>query len=414
MSGVLHRPGARPAGAPAAEEVAAPGFAELVRPLSVQEFLATVHGRAPRHFSGDDARFAALFSFAEMNRLLGMSRLWSDRTCKLVLDGQDLPPQEYCVSGHDREGRAAMLVDARRVEALLARGATVVLDTMESLSPGVRALAHALQSALGGSAICNVYCSFEAHAGFPSHYDTTDVFALHIAGVKRWRVYEGRAEHPVDRPGHSYSYQSAAHHQAARGRVLAEVQMTPGDVLYLPRGQYHDALAVHGASLHLSFGITRATGLDFMAVLAASLADDALLREELPHFDDVAATARHLHRLAARLAQLIEDPGRSAQVALWQRARVLRDLPLAMTLPQRERFVRVRVRRGAGIAWDGAALRVAGSPVALREAHAAAVDWMLAREVFLASELVSVCALDEPGARELLDALAGAGVIEAV
>ena len=235
------------------------GLAALVRPLDPEAFLADVRDREPRHFPGDDARFAQVFSFAELERLLGMWRLWSDRTFKVVLDGRDLPPEEFCTSGHGREGHPAVLVDARRVEALLARGATLVLDAMESLSPGVRAVADALRSALGGSVICNVYCSFESHAGFPSHYDTTEVLALHIAGRKRWRVYRERAEQPLERPGHSYAYQDRAHHERAKGAVLEEVEMTPGDVLYLPRGQYHDALASEGASLHLSFGITRAS-----------------------------------------------------------------------------------------------------------------------------------------------------------
>lgn len=390
------------------------GFAELVRPLEPHDFLGTVLGREPRHFPGGADRFGSLFSFAEMNRLLGMWRLWSERTFKVVLDGRDLAAGEFCVAGHGRQGHPVMLVDARRVEALMARGATVVLDVMESLSPGVRAIAHALQSALGGTAICNVYCSFEAHAGFPSHYDTTDVFALHIAGVKRWRLYEGRAVHPVDRPGHSYAYQSMAHHQSARGRVLAEVEMTPGDVLYLPRGQYHDALAVDGASLHLSFGITRATGLDFMSLLGEALVDEALLREELPHFDDAQATTRHLQRLGAHLAQLLDAPDLAGQVAKWQRARVFRDLPPAMTLPERAPRVRVRVRRGAGIQWNGTALCVLGVALDVDPAARDAVSWLLAREMFLASDLVSEFGLEESAAAALLDRLAAAGAIEPV
>lgn len=390
------------------------GFAELVRPLDPKDFLGTVFGREPRHFPGDADRFGSLFSFTEMNRLLGMWRLWSERTFKVVLDGRDLAAEEFCVAGHSRQGHPVMLVDARRVEALMARGATVVLDMMESLSPGVRGIAHALQSALGGTALCNVYCSFEAHAGFPSHYDTTDVFALHIAGVKRWRVYEGRAVHPVEKPGHSYAYQPMAHHQSARGRVLAEVEMTPGDVLYLPRGQYHDALAVDGASLHLSFGITRATGLDFMSLLGAALVDEPLLREELPHFDDVEATARYLQRLGAHLAHLLDAPDLAGQVTKWQRTRAFRDLPPAMTLPERDPRVRVRVRRGAGIEWDETVLRVHGMALDVQPVERDAITWLLAREMFLASDLVVEYGLEESAARTLLDRLAAAGAIEPV
>ena len=179
------------------------------------------------------------------------------------------------------------------------------------------------------------------------------IFALHIAGEKRWRVYQGRAENPMELSGHSYAYQAREHHERAKGQVLMEVEMTPGDMLYLPRGQYHDALAVSGASLHLSFGITRATGLDFMSVLSNSLPDDEQFRRELPHFDDAPALAAYLRELAARLGELVTDAELAVQVAAWQRERVFRDLPPAMTLPARVPQTRVRVRRGADIGFDG-------------------------------------------------------------
>ena len=81
----------------------------------------------------------------------------------------------------------------------------------------------------------------------------------------------------MQRPGLSYEYQSREHHERAKGALLMELEMTPGDVLYLPRGQYHDALASDGASLHLSFGIGRATVLDFVSVLSQSSPLDTVM-----------------------------------------------------------------------------------------------------------------------------------------
>jgi len=390
------------------------GFEELLRPMTPQAFLGGVMGREPHHFPGDAARFAHLFSFPELNALLGMWRLWSDRTFKVVLDGRDVEPEEFCVSGQGRDGRQALLLSAPRIEALLARGATVVLDVMESLCPQVRELAQALQSALAARVACNAYCSFQAHAGFPSHYDTTDVFAVQVAGTKRWRVYRGRAELPLDLPGYSYSYQPREHHERARGPLLMELEMTPGDVLYLPRGQYHDALASSGASLHLSFGITRPTALDFMSLLSQALPDDPLFRAELPHFDDPRAIAGCLERVAARLSDLVRAPDLAAQVASWQRERVFRNMPPAMELPARAEDTWVRLRRGAGVHRIGGTLVVAGAPLELAPGDAPIVDWMLAREVFRASELCATLGLDPERARSLLDRLAAAGLVEPV
>jgi hypothetical protein len=185
-------------------------------------------------------------------------------------------------------------------------------------------------------------------------------------------------------------------------------------VLYLPRGQYHDALATGGASLHLSFGITRATGLDFTGVLAESLVDDALFRAELPHFDDTPAIASHLAHLGARIAEVAADPQLAAQVAAWQRERVFRDLCPAITVPGREPRVRVRVRRGAGLVWCDGELMVAGRVVPVAAVERPAVEWLLAQDLFFASDLAAVAGMEEDALRSLLDRLADAGAIELV
>jgi hypothetical protein len=390
------------------------GFSELVKPLDPYLFLSSTQGRVARHFPGDEQRFENLFSFSELNRLLGMWRVWTDRSFKVVLDGRVLSGEEFCVAGQDRSGQTALLLSAAKLEPLLERGATVILDTMESLSSEVRELANAMQSALGGTVICNAYCSFAAHAGFVSHFDSTDVFALQISGSKRWRIYEGRAVEPVQRPGHAFSSFSHEHHENAKSKVLAEVMMTPGDVLYLPRGQYHDALAASDASLHLSFGITRATGEDFVGVLVDSLVDDPLFRRELAHFDDHNALVEQLQEIGARLAAMATSPELPAQVASWQRDRVFRDLSSAMQIPARVSQTRVRVRRGAGIEWDGQALRVSGVAALSQPDDAAVVDWMVTREIFLATDLVRVCGLEEDAALLTLERLRNAGLIEPV
>jgi ribosomal protein L16 Arg81 hydroxylase len=110
-----------------------------------------------------------------------------------------------------------------------------VLDLIETLSPGVSTISAALQTATGGVAVCNVYCSWRAHQGFKAHCDSTDVFAIHIEGSKIWRVYEGRADNATDIAGYDYGSFTPEHHVRAKGKLLEEIEMKPGDVLYLPK-----------------------------------------------------------------------------------------------------------------------------------------------------------------------------------
>jgi len=68
--------------------------------------------------------------------------------------------------------------------------------------------------------------------------------------------------------------------------------MKPGDILYLPRGQYHDALTGDRASLHVTFGVAPATGLG----LARPQPDYGLPARQPPAWYSVARKAQVLRR----------------------------------------------------------------------------------------------------------------------
>ena len=374
-------------------------FRELLHPLPAEEFFDKIYRKMAVHVPGHPQKFGHLFSWSEFNRLLNMSKLWSDHTMKMVLDGCDVDAKEFCRPGTTREGNQVMRVDARRATELLRRGATIILDLVETLAPGAASVAASLESVTGAVANGNVYCSWSQHQGFKSHYDTTDVFALHIEGQKTWRLYEGRAHQPVALPGFEFSSFPPEHHAQAKGAILKEVVMTPGDLLYIPRGQYHDALASSGASLHLSFGITRATGHDFLGILMRSLPDDPLFRESLPHFDNVSEHEAHLKRIADRLHGIITQAETSTLMREHQRERSFRDCFSDFALPGRADLELYRVR------WlranlvrenDEWLLRTPSAQAKLSDPESEIAKWALSRDYFNAQCLVETFSDRDP------------------
>ena len=318
-------------------------FCALLDPVTLEEFFGQISGHRPLHIPGKPEKFCNLFSWPEFNRLLNMSKLWSERSMKLVLDGRDVPPDSYSVNGMTREGNRALLPQPPKIEDLLRRGATLILDLVETLSPGIAEVSRALTAGTGSVVVCNAYCSFKAHQGFLAHFDTTDVFALHIEGSKVWRIYEGVAEHPVDLPGYHFSSLTPEEHAGARGRLAMEIEMTPGDLLYRPRGQYHEALASSDTSLHLSFGANRATGLDFVSLLSRWIADDPRFRQSLPHFDDADAYRGHMNALGDALRDWTQSPQVAARLREWQRERAFRDGIQTFRLPRVDKNPRYHV-----------------------------------------------------------------------
>jgi len=370
------------------------------------------------HIPGAADKFTHIFSWDEFNRLLNMSKLWSDRTMKIVLDGQNLDLAEYGRTGQTREGYQANMPDPEQVILLLRRGATVVLDLIETLSSGVAAVSAALRTATGGVAVCNAYCSWRAHQAFMAHFDSTDVFAIHIEGSKVWRVYEGRADNAIDVEGHNYGSFTPEHHARAKGKLLKEIEMKPGDVLYLPRGQYHEALACSDASLHLSFGIGQPTGIDIITRPLRSLPDESLFRENLPHFDRPLAHREHMRAIADRIHEILSEASLSDQVRDWQRQRALSERYGRFNLPSRDQATLYRVR-SLGVRIDSSAgaavLRTPGGELPLTPGEEDAASWIIERDYVDESELEKrFTVLGPDGLQDLLGRLEACSVLDRI
>jgi mannose-6-phosphate isomerase-like protein (cupin superfamily) len=72
----------------------------------------------------------------------------------------------------------------------------------------------------------NIYCSRdEGSKSFPAHADSTENFLLHSQGDVKWKMYEG-------------------FHPEEKGKVIDEFVLKQGDVLYIPKGQYHEVETV--------------------------------------------------------------------------------------------------------------------------------------------------------------------------
>ena len=258
-------------------------FDDVVRPLTTREFLRTRYRRKrPVLFRARSPRFASLCTWDALNALLSSSVCQT--RMRLVHDGNPVAAR-LCATplfGFGWRGRSAdtLQLDGRRLNALLRQGATVILNGIDGYHPPVRPVADALEAALGGYAGINLYASWMPTRGFSTHWDDHDVFVLQVAGRKRWRLYGETRRAPLVR--------DAEPAVAPREQVWSEV-IEAGDVLYVPRGWWHDARAEDGGgadgagSLHLTCSVLPYTGLEFMTWLSGRLARHETFRRDLPH-----------------------------------------------------------------------------------------------------------------------------------
>ncbi|WP_329318109.1 MULTISPECIES: JmjC domain-containing protein [unclassified Streptomyces] len=162
------------------------------------------------------------------------------------------------VIGHQRPG----FPDAAAVRRLMSAGGTLKLNQLSDWHRPTRTVVEQLQAAAAVAVASYVFWTPPESRGMLPHRDASHVVALQLEGRKEWQLYAGsqqvRADAGLDvdtaHPTHTFV-------------------LEPGDVLYLPHGWPHDAVARDGDSLHLTFTLTEPTPDDLLEALGRHLLD---------------------------------------------------------------------------------------------------------------------------------------------
>lgn len=293
-------------------------LADLIHPMRVEDFFGTYHGKMPLHIPAHpSAPKAALLDWPQFNRLLDQTSIWTAQSLKLVKNTNPIPATDYCRTVRDQSGEH-LRPDPAKVSLHLAEGASLIAGDVQTLTPEIARLTAVLGRAFSASVQANIYCSFKGVQAFGTHFDLTDVIAVQTQGQKLWRIYGARADNPISMPMEGEGIRD--YFMQNRGPLIAEVMMKPGDILYLPRGTYHDALAQDGASLHVTFALAALHGRILFGLLEQAAMQDSAFRAYLPPADlnNGQALQRHLNQLGQYLAQLMASPMFRDEVAMAQ------------------------------------------------------------------------------------------------
>jgi len=282
-------------------------LAALLDPVTPEAFRADHLHKQPLHVPGRPTKFAGVLDWADINRMLMMD-VWTQQTLQLFVDTNRVPPAAYCANAANRDHQPVLRPDPDKVQDLIGRGATLLLNEIETLAPGVLAVAEILQRDLGAKSAVNLYYSRKERKGFDSHCDRHDVFALQLYGTKRWNIYQGQLDKPIEHA--MFQNVPQIEYDRRKGDVAEVVEMNPGDLLYLPRGKFHDALTTGDLSVHLSLSSNEPLGLDWLTQLWNLAVRDPEFRSALPLPDGPAgeeALHRHLRHLYERLGAIAFD-----------------------------------------------------------------------------------------------------------
>ena len=203
-----------------------------------------------------------IMSIHILNNILSMRSFWNNKNFKMILDKQSINYSDYS-SYFLEHSSHSLRPDVNKVQNWIARGASIVLTEIDNLTPNLQSVINALQTLTNGKCQGNLYFSMESRQAFGPHADDHDVFAIHFEGEKVWNIYENVESNPINHPIFKFSAQER---EKRAGKLIEQVVLKPGDLLYLPRGQYHDALASENGAIHIAFGLTYFKPIDLLSL----------------------------------------------------------------------------------------------------------------------------------------------------
>lgn len=261
-------------------------FANLLHPLSPSDFIDQYWTQKAVIISDNNPyKFADLLSWEQLNQILNIYPLKFPEV-RLSQAGKKFGPIQT----------APAIIKACQ------SGATLIIDRLHKKVENIAKLSEQLRLELGHRIQVNSYSSPSGQQGFTCHYDCHEVFILQIAGQKHWRVFPDSFPYPIsETPSSQFS--------PPESDPYLEQILNPGELLYIPRGHWHDAIAVAEPSLHLTLGIDGPTGIDFSDWLTEQLQTSPQWRKTLPFLtlNNRSACREHLHHLLQDYLQHIEQ-----------------------------------------------------------------------------------------------------------
>ncbi|MGA8259035.1 MAG: cupin domain-containing protein [Arenicellales bacterium] len=233
------------------------GLDHILSPVPVDDFLDNYKEERALHIPGTVDKFPDFFDWEQVNDQINFSRP-SRESIRLIYEKQPL------------DGR-----HLAKLAEWMVKGATLVINSVQQIDPIVSRFSTSLGRDLNAGINVNCYASYPSKQGFDCHYDGHDVFVIQTSGRKSWKVFGPTRQFPLD-------IDTIPKGDPPEVDPYLECEMQVGDVLYIPRGHWHYAVATE-PSVHLTVSYNQRSGIDFLLWLVEQLRNnDEFLRRDFP------------------------------------------------------------------------------------------------------------------------------------
>ncbi|KQE39047.1 MULTISPECIES: JmjC domain-containing protein [Acinetobacter] len=235
------------------------------------------------------------FSWKEVNELYSRGDI-SHRDFKLM-NGYEVSKKEY-VESYDFLGVTEYRCITSVLYEYLRNGATLVRNRIKN-EPFVDQISKQIGSFAEARTLTGSYAAFSSKSSYKSHWDTRDVYAVQLLGRKRWILRKPNFEFPL------YMQQTKNFPDIKEPEeIYMDVILEAGDILYIPRGWWHDPLPLDEETFHLAVATFAPTGFEYMRWLQNVMPGILDCRKNFTHFEN---DAEMINSISQQVMEIIKD-----------------------------------------------------------------------------------------------------------
>jgi len=261
---------------PSSLEAGDQAFEWMISPTVPSKFYSDYWEKKPLYIKRtDQTYFKSLFSTKALEKIIREQRL---------LYGKNID-----ITSFDKDKRETHNPSGRVYPAVLwdffNNGCSIRMLNPQTFHSAVWRLCATLQDHFHSMVGANVYLTPPGTQGFAPHWDDVEAFMLQLEGKKHWKIYGPRDPSEV-LP--RYSSENLSQSEMTSEPVI-EVDLEPGDMIYMPRGTIHQGNCLEGEhSLHITISAYQLNSwTDLLekllpAALAEASAEDVEFRQGIP------------------------------------------------------------------------------------------------------------------------------------
>lgn len=235
------------------------------------------------------------YTWSNVNEMYSRGDI-SHRDFKLM-NGYEVSKEEY-VEKYDSLGNIKHKCITSVLYEYLRNGATLVRNSIIN-EPFVDKISRQISCFAEARTLTGGYAAFSSKSSYKSHWDTRDVYAVQLLGRKRWILRKPNFEFPL-------YMQQTKHFKNIKEpeEIYMDVILEAGDILYIPRGWWHDPLPLNEETFHLAVATFAPTGFEYMRWLQNSTSSILDCRKNFTNFE---SDEDMIKNISHQVAEIIKD-----------------------------------------------------------------------------------------------------------